>query len=294
MESKMLAAGSLAAHHLAFRRRHADAAGDQGLDRFGIDLDAGKEPRLDPDAGGVPEAASGIDQAVVGRSDVDVDENLAGVGGQLRAGDPADLDLAVVDRRTLVERTQPVGFEYQVETGEGPADDRRAVQRRKVVDRFPGAGLDIDVRALDQGVEIFDPGQADFRLDQPELGAGGEQPSLPLVDKGLADDPLAFCHRGREFNLADMADGDALVADIEIVAQSVGVVETDRDNLLVDVMGFVVVLIEDVFRTVDGGLAGGWREKGDAAGEDAFDRTGFQLDPGKSAPDGNPADIVKE
>ena len=68
--------GGLYSHFLTLRGCHADTAGNQSGDRFGIDLDAGKKSRPHPDAAGIPEFGVFMYQPVVGRLDVYVDENI--------------------------------------------------------------------------------------------------------------------------------------------------------------------------------------------------------------------------
>ena len=115
------------------RRLEDDCAGQQCLQRFGLDLQA-----LRPDrglhAGGDPKLAAGSDQRAVRLVDKDVDRHRAVLIGQRVIHDLADLHPMKIDRRGIADRRHP--FRRQ---GEDLAVDE-PLRRRRIVKAAEIAG----------------------------------------------------------------------------------------------------------------------------------------------------------
>ncbi len=161
-------------------RETADQQRDHG---FGAHIDAVGTQR-DIDAADVPEACFARDEFVVGRVYVHDDLDRLAVIGQFVPRDLADIQLAVIDRRTDTQRAQRARLQDEA-LAALPGNEGRLVEPDEGALRLDGfAVLEADVVARKQRAQPRDPAQVDTRLDDPELHVFDHQAGSVLGDLG--------------------------------------------------------------------------------------------------------------
>ena len=225
LEPRVLGRGLARRVRIAAAKR--DAAGDDGRERLGGDVEAARVDR-DIEAARVPEHRVLGDLLVVGLVDEDLDVDGLAVLRELELGDLADLLAPQVHRRARSERARVGGADPELRAVLVVGDARWLLEPDEAVRGVVlEPDIDADVRAGDQRGQTGHAADADARLLDPELGVLARQLRGAAVELDGGDDLVEVLG---DVDRDDLADGDALVADVRDAGlQAVGALERDLD-----------------------------------------------------------------
>ncbi|MNM74396.1 hypothetical protein D3C81_861560 [compost metagenome] len=267
-----------------------DTAEHQGLQRLTLHFDA-RQAALQTDAASIPEARRGVDQPRVILLDMHVEQHFLAIAGEPIALHAAHADLPVQYRAADIQRAETLGGQEQMQAGGVDIERRRLGADAEFTGRRALlAEAHREEVALHQGLQAGDASQRDGGLDHPELAAAEQQFLGTRVHgqfgHGFGEIPphvealqrtdlhaIEYHRRTSRLQATDIAqlqhDPEPGLGGLEILVQ------TERDGRV-------------RWRTVLAMLGCG---EGDAAGSNADQRFGTQLETGQAATETDAAGI---